>query len=154
MPKYYINQEIIWIHICIETDIAYCHAMTIFNDTASLQSPRTINSRVYCFDSLRLSCCKKLACQMPSFWLISYVYIYNLFIEIPTDINSFQIWFWVVVSQYPENSSNIFPAYHICRKVSAMVEPRCRLSLVTDPRWLIRRGETNHGKMWVLEPSN
>ena len=50
--------------------------MTIFNDTASLQSPRTINSRVYCFDSLRLSCCKKLACQMPSFWLISYVYIY------------------------------------------------------------------------------
>ena len=52
MPKYYINQEIIWIHICIETDIAYCHAMTIFNDTASLQSPRTINSRVYCFGSL------------------------------------------------------------------------------------------------------
>ena len=41
MPKYYINQEIIWIHICIETDIAYWHAMTIFNDTASLQSPRT-----------------------------------------------------------------------------------------------------------------
>ena len=32
---------------------------------------------------------------MPSFWLISYVYIYiyNLFIAIPTDINSFQIWF-------------------------------------------------------------